>query len=255
MTKIPLTNEAEDPMVSYFEMAQGQLGDKDYIFGKARGSLIFQGNPYLDEIKEILLKLYRERGYASILGTGQDPYGQACVYLNSIILGSANKYGQIIKSLTGALIDDIIKNIDSVRTETETNLLDTITDADSTDQDSRSSISLSENEATSDSSLRKRNDTPQAGNNPNLTNDTYLSQSERNTAEIGARSSTTDLEDIVTRVIGEKERTHHKEGTANQNYTQVTRIANLDSVAKVWTHLQDAYANWLDHIDEKALVI
>lgn len=251
MNKYPITITPET-MDAYFMVTPGSVIDGSQILTYTHSSAMLAGSTYETEIKALLVKLYYERYYTSILGINITTAAQS---LNSIIKDSATKYGQIIKSLTASLIDDIIKNYDKIRIETETDYLETITDAEAEDQDSRSAITANETDPITDSTLRKRNDTPQAGNNPDLLSDTYLSQSERNIAELGARMSTTDMEDVVTRVIGERERTHHKEGIADKNYTLTTRIANLDSVAKIWTHLQDAYANWLDHIDKKALVI
>lgn len=93
-------------------------------------------------------------------------------------------------------------------------------------------------DAATDSSIRKFNDTPNAGSNPNLLDDTYLSESERNTTSLGERSSNVnqDLSEEGTILI-------------EDNIERAKILVQLDQMIK------DYYSMWVRDIDKAILVI
>src|SRR5690554_4481309 len=93
-------------------------------------------------------------------------------------------------------------------------------------------------DAATDSSIRKFNDTPNAGANPDLLDDTYLSESERNTTSLGERSSN------VNQDLSE-------EGTTltEDNIERAKILVQLDQMIK------DYYSMWIRDIDKAILVI
>lgn len=93
-------------------------------------------------------------------------------------------------------------------------------------------------DATTDSSIRKFNDTPNAGSNPDLLDDTYLSESERNTTSLGERSSNVnqDLSEEGTTLI-------------EDNIERAKILVQLDQIIK------DYYSMWIRDIDKAILVI
>ncbi len=93
-------------------------------------------------------------------------------------------------------------------------------------------------DAATDSSIRKFNDTPNAGSNPNLLDDTYLSESERNTTNLGERSSNVnqDLSEEGTTLI-------------EDNIERAKILVQLDQMIK------DYYSMWIRDIDKAILVI
>src|SRR5690554_1895473 len=93
-------------------------------------------------------------------------------------------------------------------------------------------------DATTDSSIRKFNDTPNAGANPDLLDDTYLSESERNTTSLGERSSNVnqDLSEEGTTLI-------------EDNIERAKILVQLDQMIK------DYYSMWIRDIDKAILVI
>lgn len=100
-------------------------------------------------------------------------------------------------------------------------------------------ISSNREEApSSDTSIRKLNETPNAGANPNLLDDTYLSESERNTLETGL-----------------------KEVSANDNLDETSRIVVSDNPEKVriMATLNDSilnyYYRWSAEINKLIFVI
>lgn len=93
-------------------------------------------------------------------------------------------------------------------------------------------------DAATDSSIRKFNDTPNAGANPDLLDDTYLSESERNTTDLGERSSNVnqDLSEEGTILI-------------EDNIERAKILVQLDQMIK------DYYSMWVRDIDKAILVI
>lgn len=88
-----------------------------------------------------------------------------------------------------------------------------------------------EEDAYTDSSIRKLNDTPNAGNNPDLLTDTYLSESERSTLDGGARKRTiaeSVSDDSVTTVVDNAER--------------------FKLISKLNDSIKDAYELWAQEI-------
>lgn len=93
-------------------------------------------------------------------------------------------------------------------------------------------------DAATDSSIRKFNDTPNAGANPDLLDDTYLSESERNTTSLGERSSNVnqDLSEEGTTLI-------------EDNIERAKILVQLDQMIK------DYYSMWIRDIDKAIFVI
>lgn len=87
---------------------------------------------------------------------------------------------------------------------------------------------------TEDSTLRKFNETPLSGNNPDLLDDTYLSESERNTITAGQRES---------------------ESTDDESYTSfdITRddVERLSAIPLIRENIRNYYLEWIGDIDRE----
>lgn len=205
----------------------------------------FTGHNYKTYIDHLLTKLHAERSHTYIVGLS---IYDAATNMNSFISDSANKYGPILKELTDSVLELAIRFTEQETVDTEKDETTTIQDAAATDQDSRSSIELTEHATTTDSALRKRNDTPQAGNNPNLTNDTYLSQSERNEAILGAREISNDIEDTISKSIGERLRTIRNIADPGVNYRTTVKMMTIPHIASLIDSIHDIYNRWLEEL-------
>lgn len=87
---------------------------------------------------------------------------------------------------------------------------------------------------TEDSTLRKFNETPLSGNNPDLLDDTYLSESERNTITAGQRES---------------------ESTDDESYTSfdIARddVERLSAIPLIRENIRNYYLEWIKDIDRE----
>lgn len=213
---------------------------------------MFNNHTYKQEIYTLIVKIFRERYYCSILGLSPEA---AWINFNSILMDSSSKFGPIIKELTSQAIEAAIRYEYQDQTEEEKHEIVTSKDDSATDQDSRSAIELTEElEQTSDY-LRKFNDTPQAGNNPDLTTDTYLSASERNTEVKGPREISNDIEDIVTKTIGERLNTLTTLKDPNENYITARRHLSVPHIASILTSLYDTYEQWMIHVERRIMTL
>ena len=125
----------------------------------------------------IIDKLNTERWLSSILA---DSKSHAVDLLISVIESSKIKYEALLK-----LYRDELNQILSL-SNIELRGIDTL------------KIGSIKDSSYIDSQLRKFNDTPQAGNNPNLITDTYLTQSERNTIDADERNRTITIYNSLT---------------------------------------------------------
>ena len=87
---------------------------------------------------------------------------------------------------------------------------------------------------TEDSTLRKFNETPLSGNNPDLLDDTYLTESERNTITAGKRES---------------------ESTDDESYTSfdIARddVERLSAIPLIRENIRNYYLEWINDIDRE----
>lgn len=158
---------------------------------------------------------YREFGESWVLVSGIDyhSHGDAVTMIGNAIRNVGKKYKPII-AIYETQLDDILtfEKVTTVASE-------------------RDVAGTNEEDAYSDSSIRKLNDTPNAGNNPDLLTDTYLSESERSTLDGGARKRTiaeSVSDDSVTTVVDNAER--------------------FKLINKLNDSIQDAYELWAQEI-------
>lgn len=87
---------------------------------------------------------------------------------------------------------------------------------------------------TEDSTLRKFNETPLSGSNPNLLDDTYLSESERNTIAAGQRHSET-------------------EGTDNDSLSDIItdHVRDISAIPLIRENIRNYYLEWIKDIDRE----
>lgn len=203
---------------TYFTNIITDYDDNDYqnyLDSVIRNDMFKYNFKYFPYISKLLYKLLHERMHASITGYTLET---AAMNFNSIILSSADKYGRII-SLYETTLDDML-DLDRITTKVSESDLDGTTTDD----------------AAEDTALNKFNDTPNAGNNPDLLTDTYLSSSDRNKFNIGERN----------RAIAEL-RTQTEELNDSDN------IAKLEAVGRLQSNIANIFDEWLDYVDKKAL--
>lgn len=87
---------------------------------------------------------------------------------------------------------------------------------------------------TEDSTLRKFNETPLSGNNPNLLDDTYLTESERNTITAGQRES----EFSDTR-------------SDNSSDIIIDDIEGISAIPLIRENIRNYYLEWINDIDRE----
>lgn len=143
------------------------------------------------------------------------------------IVGIGNKYINVIRTVDS--------NIASLRLRA--GLSTTRTNTDLTVDNSQDAIT---NES-SGTSLDKRNDTGDLGANPNLLTDEFITESNRNTAE-------------QTNTLGAVAGSVKTTGNALDNYTEVERANDIESIAKLEQTLSDYYGKWLREVERSTLV-
>lgn len=176
---------------------------------------LFENKP---EITNLLQMIKDEHYHVYILGSTDD---LAIKEFASIVNRSWAKYGRIINAL-----DNLVSN----------NILDLI-NTNSRQVTSGKELDTTEDDAV-DYTLHKYNDTPRSGNNPDLTADTYLTASDRNTINLGERHRFISEDGTVSELI-----------TSTDNFKQFEAIANIESV------IDDYYDKWLNYIDRKLFVL
>lgn len=87
---------------------------------------------------------------------------------------------------------------------------------------------------TEDSTLRKFNETPLSGNNPDLLDDTYLTESERNTITAGKRESesTDSTDDFSSEII-------------------IDDVERLSAIPVIRENIRNYYLEWINDIDRE----
>lgn len=164
---------------------------------------------------------YTEYGQSSILiNEGLYSYDEAVALINRAVRNTGKKYKPIIAIYENQL-DEILtfEKVTTVASE-------------------RDVAGTNEEDAYTDSSIRKLNDTPNAGNNPDLLTDTYLSESERSTLDGGARKRTISesvSDDSVTTVVDNAER--------------------FKLISKLNDSIKDAYELWAQEIVLRYFVV
>lgn len=125
-----------------------------------------------------------------------------------------------------------------------------ITDVDVTAKDTTIALTTTEtNDSTSGNSgtenLHKENDTPRAGQNPDLTSDTYLSRSTRDVS-----SSDNEQVTVVSgEAIADSESDH-----IGQTITKFTDFEYNERYAKLVNNVNDLFDRWIAVIYRKVLV-
>jgi|SRR5690554_253894 len=165
---------------------------------------------------DILNKLRIERSYSSIPAKTLE---DAQLLLKSIIEHSYDKYVHIIK-----LYDDELDNILSLD-RVDTRSITTDKEQSQTD------------DAFTDDSLIKRNDTPNAGDNPDLITDKYLSESER-----------------VKHDISERSRSTLESGESLETNTHIDNIERFKLLGELEHNIANIYDQWLRYIDRNILI-
>lgn len=177
----------------------------------------FKSNLNEPEELKIFDKLLVERYYASVVA---DSFEHAQSLMLSTIRDSKDKYIKLIKLYEDEL-DNILKLDKRIETEVTTEVLGNQTDDEA-----------------SDSTLVKRNDTPNAANNPDLLTDKYLSESER-----------------VSDSIGERKRSTSEEGETYEDRIEVDNIERLRVLGELEFNISNLYDQWLNYIDRRVLVV
>lgn len=192
---------------------------------------MINAQPYADEIKHFINKLFAERYYASIVYVHHSdnarreyynsPEEVAYLAFMQAIFDSSNRYGPLIRALAAdkaALIAESKsrKRLERSKGEEVERIDDSYTD----------------------SSLRKENNTPGAGANPNLIEDTYLSFSERTKVEGDERKS-------VTNTVAAPE----------DNFELEIHENDAEAIVKLDIAMADIYDRWLKFIDRGWLVV
>ena len=99
---------------------------------------------------------------------------------------------------------------------------------------SKSSFRTDLENPTEDSTLRKFNETPLSGNNPDLLDDTYLSESERNTIVAGQRES---------------ESTDSESGSSSD--ITIDDVERLSAIPLIRENIRNYYLEWMKDIDRE----
>ncbi len=99
---------------------------------------------------------------------------------------------------------------------------------------SKSSYRDNLEDPTEDSTLRKFNETPLSGNNPDLLDDTYLTESERNTITAGRRYS-------------------ESEGSDQDSSSEIIidDIERLSAIPLIRENIRNYYLEWINDIDRE----
>lgn len=195
-----------------------------------------------DIIERFMGKILTERYYASIIGHSPT---LAANIAKSIIFSSYDNYGRKIEVIEEQIDKLIVAKSKTTKTVNQEITSTTIDDETTDTVDDQTAIT-DEIIQSPNSLLVKENETPNAGNNPNLLDDTYLSKSIRNEETVGDRNVYTDNQRAVTNVIGERKRTlshldENLELTVNDN--------DVESVLQLTQLVQDTYTQWLSYLD------
>lgn len=172
--------------------------------------------------------------------------------LAKVIDFTAEKYLPLIKfnmekldqilALDRKVTTDLERDDESTRNRSTTHEIDRLSSVEDIDQPHE------------ESHLKKLNDTPNAGANPNLLDDTYLTQSERNTANIGLRESnqTANVSEDGSSTdsdLSNSSTTEQSQSTIVDNIERAKILVQLDQIIK------DYYSMWIRDIDKAILVI
>ncbi len=222
------------------------------------GDIIIFNRTEIEE--EILMKMLYSieftHPFAKIAIEDKGDYDNNRIYasraLANVINFTAEKYLPLIKfnqdkldeilTLDRKVITDIERDDESTRNRSTTHEID------------RLSIVEDEEQPHEETHLKKLNDTPNAGANPNLLDDTYLSQSERNTANVGLRESH-QMADIT------EDGSSTESDLTNSSTTEQSQSSIVDNIerAKILVQLdqtiKDYYSMWIRDIDKAILVI
>lgn len=153
-------------------------------------------------------------------GVAEDKHGSAMGTFETYVKLTQNKYFKILK-----LYKDELDNIISMTKNTEKNI-------------TSDSFKETKQDAFSDTSLKKLNDTPGGSNNPNLLSDTYLSESERNTLDSAERRA--------------------DETTTSDNLeitTDTDNLKRLELLSELNNKIDNVYLTWAREIDKALFVI
>ena len=218
MKKFKIVSEIDDDAyflvnISDFEV---DIEEESYDISDVIGAERFNLHVHTSYIHKLLMKLFFERQHAYMVGYTLKSAGNN---LSSIIADSADKYGRII-NLYETELDNML-GLDRITTK------ETSSDTEgSTNED-----------AATDSTLHKFNDTPNSGDNPDLLADTYLSSSDRNTYNIGERKRLIEELRTQTELLNDSD-----------------NIAKLEAVGRLQLNISNIFDEWLNYIDDKALV-
>ena len=172
--------------------------------------------------------------------------------LARVIEFTADKYVPLIQfnqdkldeilALDRKVITDIERDDESSRNRTTTHEID------------RLSVVEDEDQPHEESHLKKVNDTPNAGANPNLLDDTYLSQSERNTANVGLRESSQTASIDEDGSSTESDLTNSSMNEQSQS-TTIDNIERAKILVQLDQTIKDYYSMWVREVDRAILVI
>lgn len=177
---------------------------------------------------------------------------EAANALLRVIEFTADKYVPLIQfnqdkldeilTLDRKVITDIARDDESSRNRSTTHEIDRI------------SIIEDEEQPHEETHLKKLNDTPNAGANPNLLDDTYLSQSERNTANVGLRESHQMADVSEDGSSTESDSTNSSMNEQSQS-TTIDNIERARVLVQLDQTIKDYYSMWIRDIDKAILVI
>lgn len=183
---------------------------------------------------ELTNELYASRGLAQVIKFTADKYVP-------LIQFNQDKLDEILM-LDRKVITDIERDDESTRNRSTTHEIDRL----STVED--------EELPHEESHLKKMNDTPNAGANPNLLSDTYLSKSERNAINIGLRESSQTASIDEDGSSTESDLTNSSMNEQSQS-TTIDNIERAKVLVQLDTIIKDYYSMWVRDIDRAILVI
>lgn len=172
--------------------------------------------------------------------------------LAQVVKFTADKYVPLIQfnqdkldeilTLDRKVITDIERDDESTRNRSTTHEID------------RLSVVEDEDLPHEESHLKKFNDTPNAGANPNLLDDTYLSKSERNAVNVGLRESSQTASIDEDGSSTESDLTNSSTTEQSQS-TTIDNIERAKLLVQLDTTIKDYYSMWIRDIDKAILVI
>lgn len=200
-------------------------------------------------ISKLMAMLLTQRYYASIIGYNLTAASNTA---KSIIYNSFDKYGVQIRTLNDN-IDRLITVKSSIKQSTNIDKTTSTIEDEATDTiDNQVVVETSETQDPNEI-VSKRNDTPNAGNNPDLLTDRYLTGSTRNTETLGDKTTSIDDQRFISNVIGERKRANQELASMDDNYILTVHDNDIQSIKELLTVIDSIYQQWISYLDRTML--